>query len=125
MNTKTQQTIPDNNVLALDRTVLANERTYQAWIRTGLSIFATGLGAAKFLKGEMPLWLLMFVVILLLILSVFAFLQAAWRYNHLNIKLSLLDVKTQPSWAMKLISLIFVAISLLSLTGILITTYNG
>ncbi len=56
MNSRVKQPpIPNNNALALDRTVLANERTYQAWIRTGLSIFVTGLGVAKFLKGEMPL----------------------------------------------------------------------
>ena len=126
MNSRIKQPpIPNNNALALDRTVLANERTYQAWIRTGLSIFVTGLGVAKFLKGEMPLVVLMLIVFLLLVLSALAFLQAAWRYSHLNIKFSALDIKTQPTWVMKLISIIFAMISLLSLVGILITnTYS-
>ena len=123
MNPKTQNDLPNNNALALDRTVLANERTYQAWIRTGLSIFVTGLGVAKFLKGEMPITVLMLIVFLFLVLSALAFLQAAWRYSHLNIKFSALDVKTQPTWVMKLISIIFAIISLLSLAGVLMTNY--
>jgi putative membrane protein len=123
MNSKQQQVIPDNNKLALDRTILANERTYQAWIRTGLTIFATGLGAAKFLKGEMSSWLLMLIVSILLILSALAFLQAAWRYKHINIKFTSLDVKTRSTWVMISVSITLSGIALLALTGVLIANY--
>jgi putative membrane protein len=48
--------IPDRRVDATRRTHLANERTYLAWLRSGLTALAVGLGVAKFLpdfsKGE-------------------------------------------------------------------------
>lgn len=114
---------PDNNKLALDRTVLANDRTYQAWIRTGLALFASGLGAAKFLKEEMSLWILLGIASLLLLLSALAFLQAGWRYSHMHIKLTSLDIETRPAWQMGLISILLALMSLLSLFGILSTIY--
>ena len=36
MRSNTQQVLPSNNKLALDRTVLTNDRTSQSWIHTGL-----------------------------------------------------------------------------------------
>ena len=112
---------PDNNKLALDRTVLANDRTYQAWIRTGLSLFASGLGAARFLKEEMPLWSLLLVSSVLLILSALAFLQAGWRYKHINIKFKSLDVETRPAWQMNLVSILLALIAVVSLGSVLYT----
>lgn len=35
------------------RTHLANERTFLAWLRTGLSMIALGLGAAQFLERDL------------------------------------------------------------------------
>ncbi len=35
------------------RTHLANERTFLAWLRTGLSLVALGLGAAQFLDHDL------------------------------------------------------------------------
>ena len=35
------------------RTHLANERTFLAWLRTGLSLIALGLGAAQFLQPDL------------------------------------------------------------------------
>ncbi len=35
------------------RTHLANERTFLAWLRTGLSLVALGLGAAQFLQDDL------------------------------------------------------------------------
>lgn len=116
---------PDNNQLALDRTVLANDRTYQAWIRTGLALFASGLGAARFMKDDMALWVLLFVTSLLLVLSALAFLQAAWRYRHMNVRFSTLDVDTRPTWAIQLISILLASMSLLSLAAILVFIYLG
>ena len=46
---------PDHrNELAADRTVYAAERTYAAWVRTGLSSMASGVGAKKLLEGVIP-----------------------------------------------------------------------
>ena len=119
MSNDRKEIIPDNNKLALDRTVLANERTYQAWIRTGLSLFVSGLGVAKFLKEEMSLWILFGIASLLLLLSALAFLQAGWRYSHVNIKFTSLDIKTRPAWQMWIFSILLASMSLLALFGIL------
>jgi putative membrane protein len=35
------------------RTHLANERTFLAWLRTGLSLVALGLGSAQFLQQDL------------------------------------------------------------------------
>lgn len=110
---------PDNNQLAQDRTVLANDRTYQAWIRTGLALFASGLGVVKFLKEEMSLWILLGIASLLLLLSALAFLQAGWRYSHVNIKFASLDIETRATWQMWIISILLASMSLLALFGIL------
>ena len=114
---------PDNNTLALDRTVLANDRTYQAWIRTGLTLFASGLGTARFLKEDMSLWILLLITSVLLLLSALAFLQAAWRYNHVHINLAALDIETRPVWQMWGISILLASMSILALLGILSVNY--
>lgn len=111
---------PDNNILAQDRTILANERTFQAWIRTGLSAFATGLGVANFLKDSMPLWMLLSIATILILLSIIAFLQATWRYNHLHMRMKGLDVDATPAWMVRAISFSLVACSVLALIGMLV-----
>ena len=40
---------PERRIDAFRRTHLANERTYLAWLRSGLTAVAVGLGVAKFL----------------------------------------------------------------------------
>lgn len=109
------------NTLALDRTVLANERTYQAWLRTGLAAFAAGLGIAKFLKGTMPLWILLTITTILILFSVMAFINAAWRYCHLHVRMEHLDIDSLPTWIVKVSSAILAACSILALIGLVIT----
>ena len=112
--------IPDSNALAKDRTVLANERTFQAWIRTGLSALATGMGVAKFLKDSMPLWMLLSIATTLIGFSILAFLQASWRYNHLHLRMSGLQINATPVWMVKLISLALVICAILAVLGMYI-----
>jgi len=102
--------------LALDRTVLANERTYAAWIRTGLAALATGLGIAKFMTGILPVWSIRFVVATLLVFSAVAFLVAAWRYGHLHIRVAHLEVDAVPLSITRILSLVLVCCSLVSLS---------
>ncbi len=115
---------PDGNTLALDRTVLANERTYQAWLRTGFAALATGLGVAKFLHESMPLWMLLTIASILLLLSAAAFMLAAWRYNHLHVRMAHLDIDAMPTWMVKLISILLTACSIIALFGLLLTALN-
>jgi inner membrane protein YidH len=46
--------IPEQDVDATRRTHLANERTYLAWLRSGLTSLAVGLGVAKFIPDFAP-----------------------------------------------------------------------
>lgn len=111
----------DNNRLALDRTFLANERTYQAWIRTGVSTFAAGLGVVKFLKADLPQGILLTTAAILLIFSAMSFLHAAWRYCSLHFRMVQLDIDSTPSWLVRVFSFALAGCSLLALIGILLT----
>ncbi len=107
--------------LALDRTILANERTYQAWVRTGVSTFAAGLGIEKFLKDDIPLWVLLAIATILLSFSTVSFLQAAWRYSHLHVRMADLDLDMTPRWLIKAYSLALAGCTLLSLISLFVT----
>ncbi len=110
---------PDNNSLALDRTVLANERTYLAWLRTGVAALISGLGIEKFMNDVEPVWPLLLVTIILLLFSAAAFLLSAWRYGHLHVRVAHLDVDLMPVWVVKLMSIFLAGCSLLSLLDLL------
>lgn len=118
---KSKLSLPDNNSLAMDRTVLANERTYQSWLRTGLAALVSGLGVAKFLKDIMPLWVLLIVVSILVLFSAVAFLLSAWRYSHLHLRIVHLDIDTTPMWLVKTVSIVLAACSLIALMGLLVS----
>jgi putative membrane protein len=120
--TKTNQTTGESSDvaisqtrLALDRTILANERTYSAWIRTGLAALATGLATVKFLDELLPLWSLRMIATVLIGFGAAAFLLAAWRYSHLHIKVSHLDVDVIPLSVIRILSFILTCISITAL----------
>lgn len=101
--------------LALDRTLLANERTYAAWIRTGLAALAAGLGTAKFMAELLPLWSIRVTVATLILFSTAAFLLAAWRYSHLHIKVSHLEIDAIPLAMVRGLSLLLAGCSIIAL----------
>ncbi|VAX14948.1 hypothetical protein MNBD_NITROSPINAE04-1980 [hydrothermal vent metagenome] len=121
---ETQSLAPDSNTLALDRTVLANERTYQAWIRTGLALFIAGLGVLKFLREEMPFWILLVIATLFILFSAIAFLLAAWRYRHFHLRIKRLDIDVVPSWVVITASVLLAATALLALIGLSINIFG-
>jgi putative membrane protein len=56
---------PDTpTALAAIRTHLANERTFAAWVRTGLSIDAAGIGVARAHPGTSTRWLAVTLILL-------------------------------------------------------------
>ena len=65
--------------LAGDRTVLAAERTYAAWVRTGLTALAAGVGARKLLADVVAAWLATTAGLVLVAFSAFCFGAAVWR----------------------------------------------
>ena len=71
---------PDRSTtLAADRTVFAAERTYAAWVRTGLTALASGVGARKLLEGFVPEWVILLGGTVLVLLSAFSFGAGVWR----------------------------------------------
>ncbi len=98
------RTATDRNALALDRTILANERTYAAWIRTGLAALASGLGVEGFMLHSFPAWGMHIIANIFLLFSAISFLLAGWRYQHLRVKLTDIDVDMVPFLMIKIIS---------------------
>ncbi len=113
-----EQAPPDENNLSIDRTVLANERTFQAWVRTGLSALAAGLGVARFMQESLPFWMLMGISLVLILLSALAFFLAVWRYTHLHIRMTRLEVAATPLWVVRTISYTLIACSFLAIVGL-------
>ena len=64
---------------AADRTVFAAERTYAAWVRTGLTALASGIGAKKLLEGVVPEWMILATGSVLVLFSAFCFGAGVWR----------------------------------------------
>jgi len=111
---ETREDTTDPTSLALDRTVLANERTYAAWIRTGLAALATGLAIAKFLTEVLPDWGIRVIAAVLIGFSAVAFVLAAWRYQHLHIKVSHLDVDVVPLIVIRIVSFVLACSSIIA-----------
>lgn len=106
--------------LAEDRTVLANERTYTAWVRTGLTALAAGVGFEKFLTGAMPDWIVRTIAIILILFSFCAFFLAIWHYTHLGLKLKNAEIRTPPIKSLMLLTAALCVASLLALAGIVL-----
>lgn len=71
---------PDRRtVLAGDRNVFAAERTYAAWVRTGLTALASGIGAKALLADVIPEWLIVATGTILVLFSAFCFFVAVIR----------------------------------------------
>ena len=65
--------------LAADRNVLAGERTYAAWVRTGFTALAAGVGAKKVLGGVLPNWAILATGTVVVLFGAFCFVAAIWR----------------------------------------------
>ncbi|MFH0411327.1 YidH family protein [Corynebacterium sp. L4756] len=62
------------------RFTLANERTFLAWIRTSLAFLAGGLALEIFAFEEIPAWMNSVVSLVLIIVSGFVAVGAAFRW---------------------------------------------
>ncbi|MEM1282436.1 MAG: DUF202 domain-containing protein [Chlamydiota bacterium] len=100
--------------------VLANERTYAAWLRTGLTALAAGLGIEKFLGdgSVLPNELTRTISITLIATSAFCFYLAAWRYQHVGVRMVSSHVSGAPIGLMVFLSGIMIIASVFALIGI-------
>lgn len=114
-DTPTRDETPDNPAT---QTVLSNERTYAAWLRTGLAALATGLGIEKFMIDVLPSWSVRMVATLLLLFSAFSFLLASWRYTHLHLKMTHVEVDAIPLIVVRALSICLAGCAILALVSL-------
>jgi putative membrane protein len=60
--------------------VFARERTYSAWVRTGLTLVAAGLGVTQLLRALEPRWMVYSLGALLAGMGGAIFALSFWRY---------------------------------------------
>lgn len=98
--------------------MLAAERTYAAWMRTGLTALAAGVGARALLEKLVPPWLSIATATLLVLASGFCYVAAVWR-EALNLGPELHpDTRTLPVRLLVGVSAFLLLVSLAALVGI-------
>ena len=117
--------MPDQQRLALDRTVLANERTWLAWLRTGLALLAGGLAVAKFMKTALPPFTALSIASLLVLLAIAVFLLATWRYSSIRLRMAHLDIDALPAGTARAISGFLALCASCALAGLWLMTLLG
>jgi putative membrane protein len=103
--------------LAYERTQLANERTFAAWLRTGITISALGLGFAKIFPEARRPWLPLVLGALFGVLGIIFVLFGAWRFSVLSKSLSQ-SGDAETSTMRSIIYLLAILVALLLLTAI-------
>ena len=63
---------------------LANERTYLSWLRTGLALVATGVGAERILPAEGIIWARQLVGVSFILAGVLTAGSARWRWQTID-----------------------------------------
>ncbi len=103
-----------------DRTLMAEERTFSAWVRTGLTAIATGLGIVKLLPDAEPEWIVQSLGIILVAVGGFAFAFGFWGYKRGSHYWNNARPRAVPLWLIGLFSLMLVLGSVLALALILV-----
>lgn len=112
--------VPDRrNELAADRTVFAAERTYAAWVRTGLTALASGVGTRKLLEGQVPEWVIMLGGSVLVAFSAFSFGAAVWRELYPGAKPPQSDVPRLHPAILIAVNASLIIVALAALVGVL------
>ena len=106
------------NELAADRTVFAAERTYAAWVRTGLTALASGVGARKLLEGHVPEWVILLGGTVLIAFSAFSFAAGVWREVFAGAPPPKSDVPKIPPAILVVVNAALVVVALAALLGV-------
>lgn len=105
--------------LALQRTLLANERTYSAWLRTGLTAVAAGLGIAELLESISMPGLTRGIGIILILAGMATYFVAMWRYRQTCNDLRYKELGLTPCWMLNLLAVSLLLSTILSLIVLL------
>lgn len=111
---------PDRQIeLAVNRTILAAERTYAAWMRTGLTALASGVGARALLASVAPDWTAVLAGVVLCAFSAFCFVAAVWRELHPSFRATQPEPRRLPAWLLIAVNGALVVVALTALVGVI------
>lgn len=104
---------------AIDRTLMAEERTFSAWVRTGLTSIATGLGIVKLLPIEHHSWMVTTLGMVLIFVGAtsFAFAFAGYQRGARHWKLA--RRRAVPLWMFGVLSVLLLCGATLALLVVL------
>ena len=108
--------------LAVGRTILAVERTYDAWIRTGLTALASGVGARALLAGIVPVWLTRSTSAMLVLFAAFCFIAGAWREIATDTRLRRARIRPMPAAVILVVNGFLVSVALTAFVGLAAAT---
>jgi putative membrane protein len=114
---KTEPT-DERTVLARERNALANERTFSAWVRTGLTAVAAGVGIAELIPPVHVEWLTVVIGAMFVGGGILIFALAVWQYHFTARQLHLRE--TPSFWMLGLLIILFFGASILSLVLLLL-----
>jgi putative membrane protein len=104
--------------LAADRNVFAAERTYAAWVRTGLTALASGVGAKAALKDVIPEYIVITAGTVLVLFSAFCFFAGIWREFSPGPPPPQPDIKRVPAWVLIGVNSFLILVALAAVFGI-------
>lgn len=94
------------------------ERTYAAWVRTGLSAMAAGIGARALLTDVVASWLISATGTMLVLFSGFCFVAAVWRETSPGVSPPDPDARRLPAPLLIVLNGFLVMVSIAALVGI-------
>jgi putative membrane protein len=118
LNPNKAESVDERTALARERNALANERTFSAWVRTGLTAVAAGVGIAELVPPVHIEWLTVAIGAMFVGGGILIFALAVWQYHFTARQLHL---KETPSfWMLGLLIILFFGASILSLILLLL-----
>ena len=103
-----------------DRTLMAEERTFSAWVRTGLTSLATGVGIVKLIPNAQPEWIVQTLGSILVVVGGLAFVFAFYGYRNGSRHWQQAKPRAVPLWLVGLVSLLLLVSTGLALALIFV-----
>ncbi|WP_153556283.1 YidH family protein [Roseimaritima sediminicola] len=104
---------------ANDRTLMAEERTFSAWVRTGLTSMATGLGIVKLLPQAEASWAMKALGVVLIAVGGLAFAFGFAGYRRGRKHWSGAHGRAVPLWMLSVFSVLLIAATVLAFLALL------
>ena len=102
------------------RTYLANERTFLAWLRTGLSLSALGLGAAQFLERDLVPSIPLTVIFVMVLIASGTVMVAAAGLHHTHARVRIKAGVFRPALSAVVLAAVLIVIAGLLSVGLVV-----